>query len=1086
MNFFKLIQRSFSYYWKSHVMIMMGAAISTMVITGTLIVGDSIRFSLEKTTDLRIGKAEYAFSANDRFFRSALANDLRKQLDLDIAALLQVRGIASAQGGKFKLNNIQVLGIDAHFSSLIPGDNTFGLPAENEAYISENLSERLQLKIGDSFLLRVEKASQVPKNAPFVSSDENYISLRLKVGNVLSSENLGRFNLNISQTAPFNVFLPISFLNKKMDWEGKSNRILLTGADKIDQNQIQEALNESWTIEDMALGIFPVNDGQDWEIRSERIFMDSLLVNQVTQKEPQAMKILTYMANAISFDSNTTPYSFIAAGPFSNHKMARNEILINSWMSKDLGASVGDSIEVAYFNIGPLRKLTEEKQWFVIKDIVAIEGIYAEKELMPKLPGLSDAGSCREWEAGVPITLDAIRDKDEDYWDEYKGTPKAFISYESGKQLWQNRFGVCTAIRVPADQVSKQELEASISRNLSPDDFGFSLSSIRVDGLTAARGGVDFSQLFMGLSFFLFIAGLVLMGLLFNLHLDKRINEIGTLKALGYPSSLIKRFILLEGISIALPGVLIGGLLAILYNKIIFYALNTVWYDIVLTSVLQEKIELSSLIIGMGIALILVGATISYNTYKKLKASSSDLQRKIVSKSKLSFKLFYKIGGWIFFLLALVLLVFDWFGASPFNTGIYFASGTLLLLALLLMITYKIKYNSNLNHETFNISTLIQKNIIRNGSRSMRIIILFSLGTFIVISTGLNKKDLYSNADQRNSGTGGFLYYMETTLPILQDLNDSKTKSELGIELPVNFVQLRKNEGDDASCLNLNRVTSPRILGIPSDQLDGRFSFVQQTEDLNIENPWASLKKELPGQVIPAILDQTVILWGLGKAVGDTLMYKNELGQEMKLKIIGGLANSIFQGNVLIDEDLFLKHFPSSSGSHVFLVDGEKEQIEEAKQELSRAFRNDGLELSNTADRLAMFNQIENTYLSIFLLLGGLAMILGTVGLGVSLARNILDRSQEIGILRAIGFQKSKIFVLISIEHIALLIMGTFTGASTAFIATLPSFVSGIVQNSWHSAMIILLLIVMNGFFWIWIISRSYLAKNLLTTLRTE
>jgi len=45
------------------------------------------------------------------------------------------------------------------------------------------------------------------------------------------------------------------------------------------------------------------------------------------------------------------------------------------------------------------------------------------------------------------------------------------------------------------------------------------------------------------------------------------------------------------------------------------------------------------------------------------------------------------------------------------------------------------------------------------------------------------------------------------------------------------------------------------------------------------------------------------------------------------------------------------------------------------------------------------FNQIENTYLSIFLLLGGLAMILGTVGLGVSLARNIQDRRQEIGIL---------------------------------------------------------------------------------------
>jgi putative ABC transport system permease protein len=229
-----------------------------------------------------------------------------------------------------------------------------------------------------------------------------------------------------------------------------------------------------------------------------------------------------------------------------------------------------------------------------------------------------------------------------------------------------------------------------------------------------------------------------------------------------------------------------------------------------------------------------------------------------------------------------------------------------------------------------------------------------------------------------------------------------------------------------------------------------------------------------------------VIQWGLGLKVGDTLIYLDEAGEEMKLKIIGGLANSIFQGNAIIDDQLFLKHFPSNSGSHLLLVDGAPEDLEENMNELSRAFRNEGVEIEVAADRLAMFNQVENTYLSIFMLLGGLAMILGTVGLGVSLARNILDRGPEIGILRAMGFPKLKVLKIITYEHLVLLLIGTLAGALTAFIATIPSILSEFVHASWQTAAIIVALILLNGFLWIYGITRNYLRKDLLVTLREE
>jgi putative ABC transport system permease protein len=80
-------------------------------------------------------------------------------------------------------------------------------------------------------------------------------------------------------------------------------------------------------------------------------------------------------------------------------------------------------------------------------------------------------------------TAGQIRDKDEDYWNEYRGTPKAFISYEVGKQLWENRFGTCTAIRIPAASIDQVDLEKRLAEIISPQSQGFALRSVKEEGL---------------------------------------------------------------------------------------------------------------------------------------------------------------------------------------------------------------------------------------------------------------------------------------------------------------------------------------------------------------------------------------------------------------------------------------------------------------------------------------------------------------------------------------------------------------------------------------------------------------------------
>jgi ABC-type antimicrobial peptide transport system permease subunit len=1065
---------------------MLGVAISSMVLTGTLIVGDSVEYSLEKTAELRLGNVGYAFYGLDRYFRSNLASELQEEIGIPVSAVMQLDGFGSSAGGELRLNDIHVQGIDNSFLKMTPGEIIQEIPGKNEAYISENLADRLQLKIDDSFLLRVEKVSLIPKNAPFISEAEDQISMRLRVTKILGQEMLGRFNLKTSQTAPFNVFVSLDYLNDRMETIGKTNRLLIADNPQIKDDQILSAINKRWTIEDSGIEINLANDEQDWSIESNRVFIDSVVIDAVTKVEKKPSLILTYLANSIENNERSTPYSFVSAGPFCGDNVkSSNEIIINTWLAEDLAAKVGDSLKLTYFVIGPLRKMEERSQWFIIKKIVSMEGIYADKLLMPTLPGLSDAGSCRSWETGIPIDLEKIRDKDEEYWNNWKGTPKAFISYTMGKSLWENRFGNCTAIRISAETYKKEDIEIGILNNLNPENLGFSLNGVKYEGLEAARGGVDFAQLFLGMSFFMLLAGLTLLGLLFNINLENRISQLGTLKAIGYSDRLLKKIVLYESFIVALCGVVFGSLMAILYNKLIFKALNTVWVEIVRTSVLLENVQISALLLGMTISFILVFATIYFNVRKKLKIKPVLLQRKLdPGWLRISSKYLFWTA-WITTIVSFFLLIKDLVYGTGLNTGIFFLAGGLMLLSFVLFVTGFLNTEKG-NKTKLTIPDLAVRNLQRNRARSIRIVILFALGTFVVVSTGLNRKDLYSEAINKSSGTGGYLYFGETTLPVLHDLNSEETQLDYGFETPMEFIQMRKSEGDDASCLNLNLIAQPRILGIPSSDLNGRFSFVKTSEEFNITENWSSLEQELSGGLVPAIADQTVIQWGLGLKVGDTLVYKNEFGVDLQVKLIAGLANSIFQGNILIDEDQFLKHFPSSSGIHVFLVDAEVQDRESLESELVRSFRNSGLDLEYTADRLAEFNSVENTYLSIFLLLGGLGMILGTVGLGLSLVRNIQDRQQELAILRAIGFKRKSILNLLTTEHIILLGIGSFIGTITAFIATVPSIFSAYIEASWLTALIIIALIILNGLAWIYIIGKYSLQKRLIMALRSE
>ena len=107
--------------------------------------------------------------------------------------------------------------------------------------------------------------------------------------------------------------------------------------------------------------------------------------------------------------------------------------------------------------------------------------------------------------------------------------------------------------------------------------------------------------------------------------------------------------------------------------------------------------------------------------------------------------------------------------------------------------------------------------------------------------------------------------------------------------------------------------------------------------------------------------------------------------------------------------------------------------------------------------------------------MGAFGLLIGTVGLGVILVRSILERRSEIALLKAVGFGKKLIFKMFVNEYTGLLFAGILIGVITATIAILPSLISPNTGISFSTIGIVLVLLIVNGLFWITVLTRLFL-----------
>ncbi|MDB6139952.1 MAG: FtsX-like permease family protein, partial [Verrucomicrobiaceae bacterium] len=640
----------------------------------------------------------------------------------------------------------------------------------------------------------------------------------------------------------------------------------------------------------------------------------------------------------------------------------------------------------------------------------------------------------------------AIRDKDEKYWTDYKATPKAFISLADGQKLWSNRFGKLTGIRL-ADTGQKQEdLERDITNALSLSDIGLAVRDFKAEAGAAAQGSVDFGGLFVGLSLFLIAAALVFAALLFVFMIELRASQVGLLMALGWTQKQVRRALLTEAGVIALLGSLLGLLGGVAYTKAALAGLNGAWGGATVGLKLIFAAQPETLAIALVSSFVVSLLTLWFARRRLFKTAPRSLLAGEGMQAPASKK---KPARWRSWKVVAVVCLISAAGMGYAGTkatdaeelgGMFFGAGTMLMFAGLALVSGWMKAQGRGGRSARSLGQIGLRNVVRRPGRSLAVLGMMAGGIFLVAAVNAFRLSADVDPTVRNSGTGGFVLMGESSSPVYEDLNTKTGREIFGLDAGdmkgVAVVPFRVRPGDDASCLNLNKAQNPQLVAVNPALLESRKAFGFASPD---KASWALLDAVSTDGSVPGIADMNTAMWGLGIGVGDTVTYKDAAGAEFKVKLVALLAGSVLQGKLIISEKNFLARLPDAAGYRFFLMDAPVAKIKEVSQDLTRQLEQRGLALEPANDRFNAFSAVQNTYIGIFTVLGGLGVLLGTAGIGVLVARHVMERRGELGLMQALGFTPSALLRMIVGEHGALLLAGVVLGVVSAGLAVWPS-----------------------------------------------
>lgn len=148
-----------------------------------------------------------------------------------------------------------------------------------------------------------------------------------------------------------------------------------------------------------------------------------------------------------------------------------------------------------------------------------------------------------------------------------------------------------------------------------------------------------------------------------------------------------------------------------------------------------------------------------------------------------------------------------------------------------------------------------------------------------------------------------------------------------------------------------------------------------------------------------------------------------------------GIADEFAFSEVFVQKEGLRADFPALTGDTMFLMtvrDGEDQH--RVAKDLEADMSAVGMDVFVFDDLIEEYNAAVDQIFSMFTMFMGLGLVVGVASLGVLAIRSVIERKQEIGIMRAIGYRKGMVLGVFSTEMLFVTVVGILVGLGTGII----------------------------------------------------
>jgi putative ABC transport system permease protein len=164
-------------------------------------------------------------------------------------------------------------------------------------------------------------------------------------------------------------------------------------------------------------------------------------------------------------------------------------------------------------------------------------------------------------------------------------------------------------------------------------------------------------------------------------------------------------------------------------------------------------------------------------------------------------------------------------------------------------------------------------------------------------------------------------------------------------------------------------------------------------------------------------------------AVGSTVPGRYPDGATVSLRIAGIYADSPVGPTMILDPASYGAHYPSKLISQIEVIVEPGTDTVATRQALQSALRAwPGLDLQDQSDIKAAAHDSIDEFVSAILVMLALSVVIAALGIMNTLALSVLERTREIGVLRAVGMGRRQLRRMIRYEAVVISVFGALLG----------------------------------------------------------